>query len=389
MDGAPCAQVLELPRVSPVSPPTKSSPKRPAPPTPPASGHRVPFLLLATLALAAVLFSSGYVSGERAARQSVAAAQSAAPAGAAAPSVAVPGLATTTLVGEWRARGELTHPLLECDTGRAETPAFHPMADAMRAYATAQEHTPGVEHVAVYFRDLNEGRWLGVNDELPFSPASLLKVSMLIAWLHYADLHTDALDRPLTVASAAADDFQNIRPTAPLEVGRSYPARELLEAMIVDSSNTATIALATGLDPRFLNGTFEDLGMLVPRKRPPEDFMSVREYASFFRVLYNASYLSQANSERALQILTKSAFKDGLVAGVPTGVRVAHKFGERVVGENKRQLHDCGIVYFPQHPYVLCVMTRGTSFDALKGAIRDAAALVYQQWRTVWPDAGG
>jgi len=27
------------------------------------------------------------------------------------------------------------------------------------------------------------------------------------------------------------------------------------------------------------------------------------------------------------------------------------------------QLHDCGIVYYPETPYLLCVMTKGWNFE--------------------------
>ena len=51
------------------------------------------------------------------------------------------------------------------------------------------------------------------------------------------------------------------------------------------------------------------------------------------------------------------------------------------MGSNQeiKQLHDCGIVYYPKHPYLLCVMTRGDSFEYLDDTIRDISHLVYQE----------
>ncbi|MDO8560151.1 MAG: serine hydrolase [bacterium] len=62
--------------------------------------------------------------------------------------------------------------------------------------------------------------------------------------------------------------------------------------------------------------------------------MSVKDYASFFRILYNASYLNREQSERALGLMTKTRFRDGIIAGVPAGRPVAHKFGERTTLED-------------------------------------------------------
>ncbi len=74
-----------------------------------------------------------------------------------------------------------------------------------------------------------------------------------------------------------------------------------------------------------------------------------------------------------------------VVAGVPSTVDVAHKFGERTTlasdteSTETKQLHDCGIVYFPENPYLLCVMTRGTDFKVLEGIISDISRMVYEE----------
>jgi hypothetical protein len=75
--------------------------------------------------------------------------------------------------------------------------------------------------------------------------------------------------------------------------------------------------------------------------------------------------------------MTRSTFKDGLVAGVPEGTIVAQKFGERSL-ETGQQLHNCGIVYVPSQPYLLCVMTQGTNVASLRSVIRDISAITYR-----------
>ena len=78
-----------------------------------------------------------------------------------------------------------------------------------------------------------------------------------------------------------------------------------------------------------------------------------------------------------------TSFKDGLLAGVPRDVTVAHKFGSRRIGESEKvQLHDCGIVYAPERPYILCVMTQGSDFTKLAGVIKSISANVYQSVAT-------
>ena len=84
-------------------------------------------------------------------------------------------------------------------------------------------------------------------------------------------------------------------------------------------------------------------------------------------------------SEKALQILASADFHKGIVAGVPAGTIVAHKFGERAFADNNiKQLHDCGIVYSPSGPYLVCIMTRGASFEVLEDVIAGVSAILYK-----------
>ena len=99
----------------------------------------------------------------------------------------------------------------------------------------------------------------------------------------------------------------------------------------------------------------------------------------FFRILFNSSYLSRESSEKALELLANTEYSDALVSGIPKDVTVAHKFGEAGTGNVERQLHDCGIVYFPNHPYLACIMTRGHNTETLRNSIQDISRFVYEK----------
>jgi beta-lactamase class A len=124
---------------------------------------------------------------------------------------------------------------------------------------------------------------------------------------------------------------------------------------------------------------YKDLGMSSPTDAGNYEIDAVT-YSRFFRVLYNSTYLSRTMSEYALELLSRGSFSDGLPAGVPNGVLVAHQFGERThPATGERQLHDCGIVYAPTRPYLLCVMTRGKEFKQLASVISDISREVYRE----------
>ena len=79
-----------------------------------------------------------------------------------------------------------------------------------------------------------------------------------------------------------------------------------------------------------------------------------------------------------LNLLSQSTFNLGIVAGVPQGIVVAHKFGERGFSDPNipNQLHDCGIVY-AKKPYLVCIMTQGQDYNTLAGEIADISKMIY------------
>ena len=273
-------------------------------------------------------------------------------------------------------------PLLECevyDNGR-----FLKNKNLENMLKKAQGTVLGkssVNYLAVYFRDLNNGPWISLNANEYFTPASLLKVPVMIAILKKEEEHPGFLQKTAIFHQAFQVDeaVQNIKPKERLIDGKEYTVEELLEHMIQDSDNDAAGMLLRTIDTDYLNKVYSDLLIPVPVKEDAtRDFMTVQEYASFFRILYNASYLGKEMSEKALSILSKSVFENGLAAGVPKDTVVAHKFGERVYG-GKKQLHDCGIVYNGSKTYLLCIMTRGDDFPAMEEAISYISKMVWDE----------
>ena len=84
-------------------------------------------------------------------------------------------------------------------------------------------------------------------------------------------------------------------------------------------------------------------------------------------------------SEILLGLLTETSYKNGLVAGLPEGeIKIAHKFGERKIGK-LIQLHDCGIIYYQENPYLLCIMTRGNDFYKQQIGIEMISRFIYSE----------
>ncbi len=276
-------------------------------------------------------------------------------------------------------------PLLECESDEAGLKLLKPFRHKLVQFLDHRRNK-NANHISVYYRDLKNGPWMGVNESENFSPASLLKVPLMMSYFKLAEDDPEILNRKLKVDKLGGHNAAvSIRPSKEIQVGETYTIEEVIQRMIVYSDNEATVMLSNNTTPELFSQTYQDLGLEIPGVRKSQDFMSVREYASFFRILFNASYLNKKMSEKALNILNQSEFKDGIVAGVPKSVPVAHKFGERVfvdpdaTAPPSTQLHDCGIVYFPNRPYLLCIMTRGTDAPQLISIIKDVSQFMYQE----------
>lgn len=255
------------------------------------------------------------------------------------------------------------NPLLECEVnGGFESNNLTPIKTGV--VDIISRHDPSIEQVSVYFRDLNNGPWFGIEERAPFAPASLLKVPTMIAYLKKSQDDPSILQQPLV----DVDD------------GSVTDPEEMLQRMIAASDNEAFEQFVELLGDEYINDVHTELGLETADAHTPEDFITVKNYASLFRVLYNASYLNRSLSEYALSILADAQFDDGITAGVPDTISVANKFG--ITGsleENTRQLHDCGIVYYPDRPYLLCIMTRGDNTRTLASLIAEISNTVYQQ----------
>jgi len=241
-------------------------------------------------------------------------------------------------------------------------------------------------NASVYFRDLNNGPTFGIDEYSNFSPASLLKLPLFLTYLNLAQEKPELLDTEIGFSDPNIDFEQNFPPKYSADYRKTYTIRELLRYMIQYSDNQSYFVLTKYLgeiSPNHdaLKETFSDLGIINP-KDELDQTINVKSYGSIFTQLYHSSYLTNKDSsEYALDILVGSDFINGLLLGLPSGIRVAHKFGERSYpSDGYKQLHDCGIVYYPDNPYLVCIMTQGYSFDKLSETIGLFSKMIYEEF---------
>jgi beta-lactamase class A len=254
----------------------------------------------------------------------------------------------------------------------------------------------GAETVAVAFRDLQTGRELFVNERVSFHAASTMKVPVMFEVYREARAGILRLDESIAVKNefksiadgsafsvSPADDSEQ---TLYKKIGGTETVRELVRLMITESSNLATNILIDRVTPARVRGLLRSMGardMRVLRgvedgkafERGMNNTTTARDLLILFRALAEGRAVSTEASREMADVLAAQKFNEGIPAGLPASVRVAHKTGSITKIE-----HDAGVVYPPNRkPYVVVVLVRGIADEArAHKLIADISRAVYE-----------
>lgn len=280
----------------------------------------------------------------------------------------------------------------------SQRPLPAPLAAAIMARVG---EVPGAE-VAVSFRDLATGDSLDIAGDVSFHAASTMKIPVMLEVLRAAESGRLGLDQRILLVNGfhsivdgspfALDPGEDSDSLMYTRVGQRVPVRELLERMIVRSSNLATNALIALVGADRANETAQALGATRIRVlRGVEDGKAYAaglnntttsaDLAVLLQRIEGGEALGPASGALMKETLLRQEFNDEIPAGVPAGTPVAHKTGSITA-----TLHDAAIVYpSGRAPYILVVLTRHIPQEATaRLLIADISRLV---WRHV--TAGG
>lgn len=281
-----------------------------------------------------------------------------------------------------------TNPILDFELSQEFSNSIISSSSA-RTFIENIKKDSNIGHISVYFRDLNNGPWIGVEEKEYFSPASMLKTPLLISLFKWAEKDPSVFEKKIVAEDRFfIDVLPQHNSVYSVVKNQKYTLLELATKMIQESDNVAVNILYEEIPQNYIDDLYMNIG--VPIIEEDKDILiRIKDMGAFYRVLFNASYLNREDSETVLSILSNTNYTSGLVAGVPEGMEVSHKFGERfssgvllntgLIPKGDIQLHDCGIVYKPKKPYILCVMTRGTDFKKQEQAIATISKFFYEK----------
>lgn len=136
-----------------------------------------------------------------------------------------------------------------------------------------------------------------------------------------------------------------------------------IEAMGKRSDNTVFRELVNKFGKKEVQDYINSLGML--NTSIEENSTTPEEISNFFLSLY------KNKEEKILGYLTDTSFEKWIKAGVPEGIRVAHKYGREVGVVN-----DAGIIY-SQKPFILVIMSKEADLVEADREIPKLTEMIY------------
>lgn len=273
---------------------------------------------------------------------------------------------------------ENNYPLLSADIlhdlQRDVLINFYPLRTELR-----EAVEPYGDDFGFYFEYLPTGTSISVNSNDEFYAASLFKVPVVMAYYHGKERKRMTDDPEVEIKQEHLDkEFGDLWKKG---AGTKMKASELVRLSLVESDNTAIKALLPIIEQQDFVPVYNGLDIDLHADNNGA-LISARTYASILKALHYSSVLNKEDSEEILQMLSETPFKDKIVAGVPENINVAHKIGDFSAGETDQGYRDCGIVYEPRRPYILCMFSKSDEATA-RERMKMVSSKVYKYVSTV------
>lgn len=200
-----------------------------------------------------------------------------------------------------------------------------------------------------YVIRLEDGGSYGVGNNEKFQGASLLKFPLMLLAFKMSEEGSYDLNEKYKLKEEDKVKGSGVMFLA--NAGSEYTFRDLLRLMGKDSDRTAYKVVKDRIGLANLKIFAKSNGMINT------DFdtgnTTPKDMATIFKKSWDGSLISFSARDELFGYLTNTSYEEWISAGLPSGVKVVHKFGQ-----DQAVLADAGIVY-ANKPYVLVIMGQG------------------------------
>lgn len=269
------------------------------------------------------------------------------------------------------AKTAIVNPLAPASSVPTQPAVQAPSFDAatVEKYLTVEAALLGADdHVSIYMKDEGADKDVSINSVRSWIPASTIKSFVAIEAFRQRDAGLINFDSTVTIAAQnvvptelETDEFPRLREGTQATIG------QLVQAMIIQSDNTAYNTLLDILDRKNINSTLRSIGITqtvvgeklnmddtqfqadlqVPGRQP--NTITAKDLSTLFDLLYTGKI---AHSDEILAVFEQQKINTMIPALLPPDTVVAHKTGDWAP-----IYHDGGIVYKPNDPFILSIFT--------------------------------
>src|ERR1035437_4267592 len=262
---------------------------------------------------------------------------------------------------------KLIHPILLADV-KGEDKKYNQLKETISGFIENIKKSGTITSASVYFSALNDGSHFSVNQEQEYSLNQLLRIGKTITLLKQGENDPSFLDRQII--------YKGLTPsTSGMIVNQSYSVKDLINRMIAQNDECVKDLLNPLVDLKIYKSVYEAIQNPFPNLPNKNYKMNVCEYSKFLKLFYNGGFLSMKNSEFMLQLLTLNNFKNGITKDIDKNIKVSHFYCKNEDGTTK-QLHEFGIIYLTNKPYLLGIMTEGRNTDKQSYIIAEISKMV-------------
>lgn len=225
--------------------------------------------------------------------------------------------------------------------------------------------------ISIYFELLNTGANIAVNKDVKIWPASLMKIPIAMAVMKKVENGQWSVDEEFTLEEGDKNNIFGDLYKKPS--GTRLKLKELLDELLINSDNTARNIFARALELDDFGAVIDHLG--IEFDYVDDDQITAKRYSIIWRSLFTSSYLSPENSEKMIEIMSRSSATMFSAQSIPREIKFSHKIG---VLYDKNIYADSGIVYIPSRPYILTVMIKNKSQHEAEKIMKDISENTYR-----------
>lgn len=209
---------------------------------------------------------------------------------------------------------------------------------------------PGKASVVVH--NLADGRYAAVGESDVYYAASTFKAAVLLE--AYRQREAGTLDFAKTVVveqKFVMDDLGTLEYLG-IKVNDQVSIADAVRGMIVVSDTPLASLMIEQVGSNSVDGALRSVGASVMTVNDRALPTTALDLTQLMTAIAAGQGVSAASRDEMLSLLSQEWFREGIVAGVPAGTPIAHKSGNF-----SGATHDTAVVWGPDGPYVITVLT--------------------------------